>query len=239
MLQLSSYFALPHKQQRVRPKGPQFPVLLPCQGEGETGVLRSMEEKVFSRDCQTVMPNYQHLKYSSAFQIVHFKCTTCSLLSSQLTLYLFPSSLSKPWASSLSFHSISANDRYNSNNRELVFLFVLLDKTKSWKESPVILNIEIWTVSSWLLLFVLYKSLAKAFSAAINTEVFSCHLVILLLFPSELILINRDCSLQGAEWHAPCKAVMESKFPLTVEQNETVAELEIIFLQLNSCDVLD
>lgn len=61
-------------------------------------------------------------------------------------------------------------------------------------------------MSSWLLLFVLHKPLAKAFSAAINTEMFSCQLVILLLFSSELILINQDCSLQGAECHVPWKA---------------------------------
>lgn len=162
---------------------------------------------------------------------------TCCLLSCQLTLHLFPP-LSKSWASPLSFHSISANERYNSNKRELLFLFVLQDKTKSWKESPVILNIKIWTVSSWLLLLVLHKPLAKGFSAAINTEIFSCHPVILLLFPSELILIHQACSLQGAECHTPHKAVMENKFPLTVEQNETVAELEIIVLQLNPCNVL-
>lgn len=34
------------------------------------------------------------------------------------------------------------------------------------------------------------------------------------------------------------KAVTESKFPLAVKQNETLAELEIISLLLNSCDVL-
>lgn len=105
-------------------KVPQFPFLLLWQGEAETGIL-STEEKVSIRSCQAVMPNHQHLKYSSAFQTVHFKCKTCSFLSCHLTLRLYFPAHSKPRASAPSFHFMSANDRYNSNKRELVLLFVL------------------------------------------------------------------------------------------------------------------
>lgn len=112
----------PSLQQRVRPKEPQLPFPLLWQREGETGILRGTE--VFSRGCQTFMPNHRHLKYSSAFQIAHFKSTTCSLLLCQLTLPLLFISFQALSLTSL-LSAISSNDSYDSNERELAFLFVL------------------------------------------------------------------------------------------------------------------
>ena len=137
-----------------RPKGPQFPFLVLWQ-EGETGAPRSVEEKLFSRGCQTVTPNHQHLKYSSAFQIVQVHSLFSSLVTSNITSF-FALFISNPCVSPLSFHSVSANGRYNGKKRELMFPFVHQDKINSWKESSIILNIEIWRYKDMKRYFALY-----------------------------------------------------------------------------------
>lgn len=100
---LDKVLSCPSLQQRVRPEESQFPFPLLWQREGEAGILWGTEEKVFSRGCQTPIPNHWHLKHSSAFQNALSKSTTCSLLLCQLTSPLLFTFLSKPCASPLSF----------------------------------------------------------------------------------------------------------------------------------------